>query len=116
MTINWMNPTNDVQEARRIGYEEGYDSRDEEVCDLEGQVEELVAIVDPLIALLEQRLQVAFYSPNASCMGDREDTKAEVTVLWRWAEGFHTRRFTGDSLAECLAEAQAAAKAAEEKR
>jgi len=26
------------------------------------------------------------------------------------------RRFTGDSLAECLAEAQAAAKAAEEKR
>ena len=43
MTIDWMNPSGDVIEAKRIGYEEGLAERDEDLAEVQAENERLRA-------------------------------------------------------------------------
>jgi hypothetical protein len=44
VSIDWLNPSDDVVEARRIGYEEGQNETTAELVDAEDEVEQLQAL------------------------------------------------------------------------
>lgn len=78
--IDWLNPSDDIVEARRIGYDEGRASRDDEVAELTAERDALAAEISRL-----RTLEVAAIAYRHAYIEVEENEPEALQALFRSA-------------------------------
>lgn len=78
--IDWLNPSDDILDARSIGFAEGQQSRDEEVADLTAERDALAAELTRL-----RRLEAAAIAYRTAYIDVEENEAETLQALFRAA-------------------------------